>query len=124
MSVISDEQARRGFPAHQRVNGTTVTRVLAAGGTDTVIGIWNEYSEDRLASLRPHRELAEGERVERHGLLQVDRTQTVLSSDKWTILGETWQTQRVGAVFGGYRELYLQRDDKVFTKQQSKNRLI
>ena len=125
MSVLSDEQARRGFPAQQAVNGTPVVRITADGEEPVPLtGVWTEYSEDRLASLRPRRELDEGERVEKHGLLQVAESQAVLDSDQWTILGERWQTQRVGHVFGGYRELYLQRDDKVRTTRPAKHKTI
>lgn len=115
MSVMSDEQARSGFPAQLATNGEDVVRVPVTGEQEDLVGIWKEYSEDLLSANHPQRELNEGERVERHGLLCVPRTQTVLRTDEWSILGELWQVQRIGSKFGGWRELYLQRDDKVRT---------
>lgn len=111
MSVLADEQARRGMPAQMSTNGESVVRTPKVGDPEPLVGLWKEYSEDLFSSNRPQRLLENGERIVRHGVLCVPRTQTVLDTDTWTVLGETWVVQRVGAAFGGWRELYLQLDD-------------
>lgn len=125
MSILADEQARRGFPVHQQVNGDPVTRIPATGDPVTgIVGVWTEYAEDRLSAMRPKRDMSEGLEIERHGLLLVASSLTVLDTDRWTVLGETWELQRVGQVGGGYRELYLQRNDKKRTSMPARQRTI
>ncbi len=125
MSFLADEQARVAFPEHQRVNGDAIVRLSAAGSDlATIVGVWSEYSEDQLSSQRPQRDLHEGERIIRHGLLLVDREQTVTDTDQWRILGEVWQVQRIGSINGGYREIYLEFNAKKRTSHPSKDRII
>ncbi len=125
MSVLSDLQASIGFAAHQGVNGDAVERRPKVGDPETgIVGVWLEYSEDRLSSQRPDRQFNDTtDRVTRHGLLQLPVDQTVADTDTWIVLGEAWQVQRIGAVGSGYRELYLQRDDKKRTAKYSPHRL-
>jgi hypothetical protein len=120
MSVLSDDIARIGFPSSQQYLGTAVLRLTLSGDPADVVGVWKEFSEDQFSSQRPTRELDEGEEVVRHGLLLVPAATTVASSDQWRILTEVWQVQRIGAVQSGYRELYLQRNDKERTSRPNK----
>lgn len=122
MSVLSDEIARRGFPSLQETTGTSATRTPTTGDPVPVTAVFNEYSEDRLAALRPKRELSHGEEIERHALLQVPEALTVAESDEWTVDGLVWQTQRIGSNKNGYREIYLQRNDKKTTRKQAVTR--
>jgi len=124
MSVHSDEQARRGFPAQQTFNGHSVTRHPQGGEPSTVTAVWHEYSEDKLSSQRPERSTEEGLRITRHGILLVPVSQTVLDTDQWTVLGEVWVVQRIGAASNGYRELYLQIDNMTRTSKAGKHRVI
>lgn len=120
MSLLADEQSRRGMPAHLRVNGDPVIRLPKNGTPETLPGgggVWNEYSEDQLSSQRPQRTTAEGLEVIRHGVLLLPVSQVVADDDQYKVLGELWQVQRIGAICGGYREVYLQRDDKTRTSK-------
>lgn len=125
MSVLSELQGAIGFPAHLDMNGETIERRPKGEAAITGLrGVWTEYSEDQFSSQRPTREFdAAGNRVTRYGLLQVPESQDVLDTDAWLVLGEEWQVQRVGAVVSGYRELYLQRDDKKRTAKYSQHRM-
>lgn len=124
MSVLADEQAIRAFPKHQEINGDDITRLTSADVRETVVGVWSEYSEDQLSSQRPTRSEDEGLRITRHGLLLVQRDQVVADTDQWVIVGELWQVQRLGTVISGYRELYLQTDDKKWTQKVAKHRIV
>jgi hypothetical protein len=125
MSRLADEQARRAFPRHQQVNGDSVSRITSDQvRTDDIVGVWNEYSEDQLSSQRPDRNLDEGLRITRHGLLLLAIDQAVDKGDSWIVIDEMWQVQRVGVVCEGYRELYLQRDDKDHTSKPARRRVV
>lgn len=124
MSILSSEQARRAVPRHMTGNGDPVTRIAGGLRTPDIQGIWLEYSEDQLSSQRPVRDLTEGKRVTRHGLLLLNQDQAIDQADQWLVLGELWQTQRIGAVCSGYREMYLQRDDQEHTQRAARHRTI
>jgi len=124
MSILSDEQARRAMPVHMRTNGSKVTRIVGGVKTPNIDGIWVEYSEDQLSSQRPVRDTSEGLRVTRHGLLLLNEGSPVTENDQWLIKDELWQTQRVGAEIGGYREMYLQRDDQEHTTRAARHRTV
>lgn len=125
MSVLRDIQRDICVPAHMAFNGETVTRITREGVSTTgITALWVEYSEDRLSSQRPSRELDEGEEIERHGLLQVALDQAFDERDVWVVLGEKWVVQRVGANTAGIQEIYLQLNDKRKTSRASKRREI
>lgn len=125
MSVLRDIQRDVCVSAHMAINGETVTRITREGVSTTgIIALWTEYSEDRLSSQRPSRELDEGEEIERHGLLQVELSQAFDERDVWVIFGEKWVVQRVGANTAGVQEIYLQLNDKRKTSRPAKRREI
>lgn len=124
MSVFSDEQARRGFPAHQQTNGELVKRVTTSGLQIPVTAVWQEYGDYTAGGSRPERSTEEGLRIIRHGILMVERTQEVAASDLWVVLEETWVVERIGSICNGYREIYLRRDEKSITTKPSSHRTI
>ncbi len=123
MSVLSDMMSSMVMPAMLDISGVTATRITH-DGTETpgIAVLWHEYAEDRLASLRPKRDTAEGLEIERHGLMQLLPSQTYDERDCWMILDEKWCVQRVGPIVSGYRELYMQLNDKRSTRKAARVR--
>lgn len=121
MSLLSQEQSRRGFPVHQRVNGELVTRLPAGGAAIAGIsGVWLEYGEDKLVAIRPMRVAneRETERNVRYGVLQLPATQTIADGDQWLIPNDPvpWSVCQPPVVSGGVVSLRLRREDLDFTK--------
>lgn len=92
-----------------------VTRV-AVGGSEPVNAVWWEQTS--------HRHLEAGEDAVRVGTLMFAGDQDVATTDQWTIGGETWQIgdhENLGTVAGNIRTIHLRRDERKFTRRQSRN---
>lgn len=90
----------------------SVTRTPATGSPATVTARWKE--------LEPERDLTTGERIARHGILNVLSSQTVALTDQWTINSEVWQTEHLGAVNDGTRMLHLKKTTKITTREPAR----
>ena len=79
----------------------SMTRYIAgdANSSESVTAIWTEEKSDKDTS--------RGEENVRTGTLLIRDTQAALTTDRWLIDGETWETISVGKAPGGMKELKL-----------------
>lgn len=90
--------------------GEERTRTPASGDPVQVLGIW-EPEPPELD------EESGGRRTVLKGKLSIPSSETVLDGDQWTVDGEVWQTELIGANDGGMRVIHLRRDNKQRTKR-------
>ncbi|MBR9800265.1 hypothetical protein GYB59_00565 [bacterium] len=77
----------------------------------SVTAIWKEQEPTKSTNY--------GEQTERRGLLKVASSVTVSPRDKWVVESEEWQTTRAtNNDAAGLKMIYVQRNDKQFTKGQ------
>ena len=101
MSILSDEQTRRGMPTHLRTNGTTVTHRPRSGTEILISAVFAEGPAQPLTDDR------HGRQVTRTGSLLVESTDingnayTIDDQGEFVIQGNRWAVVGVANPPGG-----------------------
>ena len=117
-SRSEDIQSALGSPCGQYFHGESVTHWPSgvADNAATVSGaIFDEMDPDVSDDEK-------GKKVTRKAYLLVPSGTTLKKSDAWVIESETWQTESIGLISGGLREVFLVMTERSKTESKRKAR--